>query len=70
MNQIRWLLPPNGFLPSAVIRKGSRMSAKSRKVLFVAIAYTELNFATQCSFADASRSLDLSLIKYYFIIVV
>ena len=41
MNQIRWLLPPNGFLPSAVIRKGSRMSAKSRKVLFVAIAYTE-----------------------------
>ena len=58
----------NYFLPSTTIRRGSRMHATSKKELFVAIAYTE--FVAQNSFLDASRSIDPSLVKYYFIITI
>ena len=39
---IKWLLPPyeNYFLPSTVIRSGSRMPATSKKELLVTISHT------------------------------
>ena len=48
------------------------MPAISKRELFVAIAYTESHktFPTQSSFLDARRSIDPSLVKYYFIIIV